>query len=247
MKFIHFLCLFLLFTACKKTEVHLTKITAKNIAIDSTLESSAKIDSIIAPYTRKMIGEMEKVLSYAPYDFTKKSENRQSNLGNLMADMCFEMANAMFKDKTNAAIDFSMFNSGGLRANISMGDVTQEDAFNLMPFENELVVVQLSGAKIEALVSYFIASKSAHPLSKEVALNIRKDGYQLKIKGQNFDKNKTYHVLTSDYLQGGGDSMNFFKNPIKLTKLDYKVRDAIIHYFQQTDTIKAAIDNRVTL
>ncbi|WP_459742009.1 5'-nucleotidase C-terminal domain-containing protein [Polaribacter sp. OB-PA-B3] len=247
MKFINLICLFLLLTACKKTENNLTKITAKNIAIDSTIASSAKIDSIIAPYSRKMIGEMEKVLSYAPYNFTKKSENRQSNLGNLMADMCYEMANAIFKDKTGSEIDFSMFNNGGLRAIISKGNVTQEDAFNLMPFENELVVVQLSGAKIEELVTYFIDSKSAHPLSKEVALHIKKDAYSLQIKGQNFDKNKTYNVLTSDYLQGGGDRMNFFKNPIQLTKIDYKVRDAIIHYFQQTDTIKATIDNRVTL
>lgn len=241
-----FCCLVLLFS-CTKTEKNLTKITAKNIAIDTTLVSSTKIDSFIAPYKEKLVSEMERVLSYTEIDLSKKSSNMQSTLGNLMADLCVEIANPMFTKQTNQTIDFAMFNSGGLRASISKGNVTKEDAFKLMPFDNELVVVELSGDKIENLVNYFIKNKSAHPLSKNIALTIKDDKYKLKINGITFDANKTYTVVTSDYLQGGGDKMDFFKNPKKLTKLNYKVRDAIIDYFVKVDTLKTAIDNRVIL
>jgi hypothetical protein len=41
--------------------------------------------------------------------------------------------------------------------------------------------------------------------------------------------------------------MNFFKNPEKLTKLDYKVRDAILDYFEKVDTLTTTIDKRVII
>ena len=188
---------------------------------------------------------MSKVLSYAPIEFNKNNIGMQSYLGNLMADMCYDMANPLYKEKMNASIDFAMFNNGGLRAPVLEGNVTKESAFKLMPFENALVVVQLSGNKIKELVDYFIRNKKAHPLSKNISLNIKKKGYSLTINGKSFDENKTYSVLTSDYLQGGGDRMYFFKEPIKLTKLDYKVRDAILDYFSKVDTLNAKIDKRI--
>ncbi|MDY7394275.1 5'-nucleotidase C-terminal domain-containing protein [Aureibaculum sp. 2210JD6-5] len=152
MKSLHFLCFFLLLASCKKTDIDLIRITAKTIAIDSTIQSSAKIKSIIKPYKEKVTREMEKVLSYTPTDLTKESMEMQSSLGNLMADMCFKMANPIFKEKTNTSIDFAMFNHGGLRATIPAGNIIKEHAFKLMPFENELVVVNLSGSKVIELI-----------------------------------------------------------------------------------------------
>lgn len=247
MKLSYLLILFLAIGSCQKTEKHLSKITAKNIAIDRTIASSEKIDRVINPYKEKLTVEMEQVLCFSPTEIVKSDGNMQSSLGNLMADMCYEMGNSIYKEKTNETIDFVMFNHGGIRANMPAGAITTEHAFELMPFENELVVTSLSGAKILELVDYFVQNKKAHPLSKNIELTLDKNGYALKINGKAFDKNKTYAVLTSDYLQGGGDSMNFFKNPKKLTKLDYKLRDAIIDYFKKTDTLKAHIDNRIII
>ncbi|WP_165731192.1 5'-nucleotidase C-terminal domain-containing protein [Polaribacter sp. 20A6] len=247
MKLSHFICCLLLVVSCKKADQQLTKITAKNIAIDSTFVASTKITNLIAPYKEQLTGDMQETLTYTPIKLTKQNIDRQSTLGNLLADMCVAVANPLFKEKTNNSIDFSMFNSGGIRASIPAGNITKEHAFKLMPFDNELVVATLTGDKVKELVAYFIKNKAAHPLSKNIELTITGDTYTLLINGKPLDENKTYTVLTSDYLQDGGDKMNFFKNPVALTVLDYKMRDAIIDYFQKVDTLQTTIDNRVKL
>ena len=116
-----------------------------------------------------------------------------------------------------------------------------------MPFENELVVTKLSGQKVKALFDYFVAKQKAHPLSKQVNLTLQKNTYTLNINGKAFDEKKSYYVLTNDYLQTGGDGMNFFANPEALIPLNYKVRNAIIDYFTKVDTLKTTIDNRVIM
>lgn len=250
MRLSYLICLFLVVVSCKKTPTkkHLSKITAKTIAVDTTIKPSVEIDSIVASYKKKLTTEMEQVLSYAPKNLSDNDEAMQSSLGNLLADLSFEMANPIYKKKMNQSIDFAMFNHGGIRATVPQGKVTTERAFKIMPFENEFVVVTMTGKKIKELVDYFINRKRAHPLSKNVTLVIEKDGsYDLKINEKAFDETKTYNVLTSDFLQGGGDKMVFFKNPKKLTKLDYKVRNGIIDYFKKTDTLKATTDNRVII
>lgn len=241
------LCLFLLSISCKKQQQLLTKITAKTIKIDSTIYSNKEISNTISPYKEKMIKEVNTVISMTPINLTRHDGEMQSTLGNLLADLCFNIANPIFTKKTTKSIDFSMFNYGGIRAGIPAGKITNKHAFELMPFENSLVVVELSGEKIEELINYFILNKRAHPLSKQIELVISKDNYSLKINGKPFDKNKSYFVLTSDYLQSGGDKMNFFKNPKSLAKLDYKMRDAIINYFKSVQSINSKLDNRVTI
>tara|TARA_B110000046_G_scaffold157712_1_gene169221 strand:+ start:740 stop:1486 length:747 start_codon:yes stop_codon:yes gene_type:complete len=243
-----YVLLFLLaISSCKKSEKQLVTITAKNIAIDNTIKASEEIVRVIHPYKEKLVSEMQEVLCYSPKEIVKNDGNMQSSLGNLMADLCFEMAHPIFKEKTNQSIDFALFNQGGIRATIAAGSVTKADAFKLMPFDNELVVVTLSGEKVLELVAYFIKSRKAHPVSKSIQLTIGKNYNTVKIRGKIFDKNKTYHVLTTDYLQGGGDRMNFFKKPKQQILLNYKMRDAIIDYFRKKDTLHTATDNRIII
>ena len=240
--------LLLMLYGCEQKTNSILKITAKTIAIDSSFAENKEYTKLIEPYKNKMIAEINTVISYAPKDINRYDGKLQSSLGNLLADLCYQRVNAIFNKKTAKNIDFSMFNYGGIRASIAKGVVTNRNPFELMPFENSLVVVELSGKKIKELVHYFIKNKRAHPLSKNIELLINADdSYQLKINNQKFDVSKNYFVLTSDYLQSGGDKMDFFKNPISLFKTDYKMRHAIIDEFKSVDTLKTSLDNRVKL
>ncbi len=236
-------CLLFLFS-CKEEKKSLVKITAKSIKVDSTLTSDENIENVIAPFRDKMQASINTVITYTKKDLVRTDGELESSLGNLMADLSFERANPIFTEKTNKNIDFAMFNYGGIRAGIPSGEVTNKHAFELMPFENSLVVVELTPEKIEELVAYLIKNNKAHPLSKQIKLNVKNEDYSLSINGVSFDKSRNYFVLTSDYLQSGGDKMDFFKNPVNLYKLDYKVRDAIIDYFKSKDTLKSNLDGR---
>ena len=232
----------------KKEKYYNTKITAKTILVDSTLTEKEEINAIIEPFKEKMIAEINTVISYTPKDLTRTDGYLQSSLGNLLADLCYDRANPIFKKETGKNIDFALFNYGGIRASINKGKVTNRHAFELMPFENSLVVVELSGDKILELMDYFISNKKAHPLSQQIQLTLfADDSHQLLIANKKFDATKNYFVLTSDYLQTGGDKMNFFKEPIQLYKTEYKMRDAIMDEFKSLDTIKAKTDNRVII
>jgi hypothetical protein len=65
------------------------------------------------------------------------------------------------------------------------------------------------------------------------------------INKKKFNINKTYYVLTSNFLQEGGDKMMFFKDPLKLFSLKTNIRDVLINYIVKIDTIVSNKDNRI--
>jgi 5'-nucleotidase len=242
--FIISLFIILFIVSCKNEPQQLIKIEGKLLPINQEIEPIKEIEDFIEPYKQKVATEMNTVLSYTKIDLVRTDSPLESSLGNLMGDLCYQRANPVFNSRTGKNIDFALFNYGGLRAGISKGDVTMEHAFNLMPFENGLVVVELTTEKIKELVAYLIEGNRAHPLSKHFNLAVTNTGYSLKINNKPLQENSTYYVLTSDYLQNGGDRMNFFKDPVSITNIDYKFRNAIIDYFKETDTLKTNLDGR---
>ena len=224
----------------------LYKIEGRQLVTDSTLVNDQKIADIIAPYKKHLNEQLNSVICITPIDLTRIDGKLESSLGNLMADICFEQGNPVFEKQTNKTIDFVLFNYGGIRAPIPKGNITARNAFEVMPFENELVIAELSGEKVKELLHYLFINKRAHPIAK-LSLKLNTETYQdVTINDLSFDETKNYFVLTSDYLQEGGDKMNFFKNPVSLHKTGYKIRTAIIDYFKKVDSIIPNLDKRFT-
>lgn len=236
----------LLFFSCQKEQsLKVTKVTAKTTPIDTNSEQDSTIIKEFLPYKEKMVAEINKVLSYAPKDLVRTDGNLQSSLGNLLADLMYEETNELFKKETGKDIDFCMSNYGGIRAGIYKGEVKVSNAFNLMPFDNTIVVVELTPKKVKELFEYFVAKNRPHPLSKHVQLIIDNGTYKIKINGKPIDKNKTYFVATSNYLQKGGDNMDFFAEPESLYNSKILIRNAIVEYFKSKDTLISNLDDRV--
>ena len=248
MKKLFLLALFVsLLLSCEREVQKVVKISAKTNAIDSlTLQDSTMIKAYL-PYKKKMIEEVNKVLTYAPNNLARTDGTLQSSLGNLIADLSYEKANELFEKETGKKVDFAMSNYGGIRAGIWKGDVKVIHTFNLMPFDNTIVVVELTKEKLEALFKYFITEYRAHPLSKQVQIMIDGDKIDVKIHGKPIEEGRTYFVATSDYLQKGGDRMNFFAAPESLFESNFLVRDAIAEYFQRQDTLVSFLDSRIVM
>lgn len=231
--------------SCKKETENLSKITAENINITDSLETISEIDAFIKPYRDHVNKDLENVLAYSVDTYSKSDGELNTAIGNFMADMIYEQANPIFKSRTGKDIDFVLLNHGGIRSIISKGNITTRTAYQVMPFENAIVVLDLKGEQVQELIAYLVRNKRAHPISK---LNIELDSeFNLKkalIDGKPIDLNKNYLVCTNDYLANGGDRMNFLKTNDSLYTLDYKIRNALIDYLQKVDTIKPTRDNR---
>ena len=242
-----FLLLTFLGISCLHQSRQVSKVTTVTSQLDTLVGQDSSLIEVYAPYKKKMNEEIHKVLSYAPKHLTRTDGKMQSSLGNLIADLMFEKANSLYIQETGKEIDFVFSNYGGMGSGIWEGDVRVAHVFNLMPFDNTIVVVELTREKVEALFQFFLENNRAHPLSKQVQVTMEnKKTIKVLIHGKPLE-DKTYFVATSNYLQKGGDHMNFFANPKSLYDSNFLIRDAIAEYFGSRDTLISQLDKRVLI
>ncbi len=247
MRFTHFIFLLYIFIffGCKQEKMHLTKVEGKQIQITDSLSPSAEIESYIKPYRDNIQKDLDSVLAYSVNTYSKADGDLNTAIGNFMADAVYSESNPIFNSRTGKNIDMVLLNHGGIRSVLSKGYVTKRTAFQLMPFENSIVVLAMKGTQINSIVEYLKTKKRPHPISKlKLVLDKDYNVFEALINGEKIDKNKTYYVATNDYLYNGGDNMTFFKTNDSLYVLNYKIRNALIDKFKKLDTINPVIDDR---
>ncbi len=219
---------FILLLGCKTS--YLSYSEKKNTRVDH-VQHDQKIEGFIKPYTQELKHKTEQVLAFTPEDLTKQNHN----LFYVFADITYEEASVLFKKQYQKEIDFALINKGGLRTIIPQGPITVGQIYEVMPFDNKIVVVGLQGEKMKELLAY-LASKP-QPISHLKI--IRKENQLVKatINEKPFKLDKTYYVVTTDYLQNGGDNMSFFKNPKEFYSLNVLARDMYLNYFEKIDTL----------
>ena len=249
---------FLLLVSCGKQNYYVSKIQGKQIPItekgnlisDLSLQSEQanKIENYIKPYREHINKDLDSILAYCPETLDKSSGQWQTTIGNLLADATIERGNLVFEAREKKTLDMCLLNNGGIRSILPKGNVTIRTAYEIMPFENGLVVIGLKGEQIFELVDYFIAGKKPHPISG-ITFSISKDNTakNILIQGKPVEKDTIYYVATNDYLANGGDNMNFFKKGVQRIDLDYKLRNVLIDYFKDVDTIPVKNDVRINV
>ena len=242
--FVLILTVFTVFS-CAEKKLHINKIQGKQIPITEAISETQSIENFIAPYRKHIDEDLNTILAYAPENIDKKGA-WQTKIGNLQSTVTLASANKVFGLRENKSVDICLLNNGGIRSIINKGNITTRTAFELMPFENNLVVVSLKGEQILEIVNYIIKEKKPHPLAG-LTFTIDKNDIakDILVQKQPLDLQKIYFVATNDYLYNGGDNMNFFKKAIQLYDLDYKVRNVWIDYFKEIDTIPVLTDIRI--
>lgn len=232
-------------TSCKTENYKITEITGERIAIDSDSQEDTAIKNFIQPFSNHINNTLDSIVAFNPSHLDKSDGELNTAIGNLMADIVMEQANPVFKSRTGKEIDIVLLNHGGIRSTIDRGAVSARTAYRLMPFENEIVVVELKGNKIKEMLSYLESNRTAHPVGGiMISMDEQYKITNATINGAPIKDDSVYYVATSDYLQQGGDNMDFLKEPENLYHIDYKIRNAIIDYFNKIDTINVSRDNR---
>ena len=236
----------LIITACSTSYVADASYESYRFDSDMTeVKVDANADDLIKPYRDQMSAKMDVVLAENEKKLTRGKP--ESTLGNLLSDlMVSEAATA-----TGKSIDFAVQNYGGIRIpTLPAGPITLGKVYEIMPFDNMLVVLELPGTAVNEFCQH-IARSGGWPTSKELTFVID-DGAakQIKIKGVPLDQAKTYLVATNDYVANGGDYSDFLK-PFKQIKPDLLVRDAIVNYMttlgNDNKTIRSKKDGRIKI
>ncbi|HMT30573.1 MAG TPA: 5'-nucleotidase, partial [Bacteroidia bacterium] len=209
--------------------------------------SDSTIISEITPYKIKLDEIMNEVISVSDH-FMEKGQP-ESILGNFVSDVCFFKANDIRAIHKMEPVDFCVLNNGGLRSSLPAGKITLKNVYELMPFENELVVVKLRGSTVEKLLDY-IAAKGGVPDSN-LKMKITGTTFsEVFVGDKKFNSESSYLVLTSDYLATGGDAMTMFEESLSSEATGVKVRDAIIEFMkskqQKGEILNAVTDGRIS-
>ena len=238
------LLLFLVFLGCLNHDN--LRMDTNSIEINENILSDSSIVNFYLPFKKNLEKSLlSKPISYSIETYKKNDGELNSTLSNMFADATFEMSNERFKKISGNDIDIVLLNNGGIRSVISKGEISEKTAFELMPFENKIVVLELNGKSINKMIEYLRKVKLQHPIrGLQIELNDDYSINKVNIKGNKIDKDKKYYVATTDYLLDGGDKMYFLRETTKTIDINYKMRDVLIDYFKKNDTIKLATDNR---
>ncbi len=227
-----------------------TGAKAKQAVVDAGIPDDPAVEKMLAPYTEKVralnvvIGRLDGAL--------KKNGAGAGSLGNFVTDGM----RAQAKAKLGKPVTLAIMNAGGLRKNeISPGELRASDIFELLPFENALVVLELNGAQLAKLLQVVTrdAQAGARIHFKWNDQN-RAEFISGKLvdengKEQEIDPQKIYTVVTIDYLvRLGTGSYALLQEAKSTTPLNITLRESIMDYVKAETaagrSIRSRLDNR---
>jgi 5'-nucleotidase / UDP-sugar diphosphatase len=198
-------------------------------------------DSILAMQKRAEVG-MDEVIGEAGIYLSRLGTGTQNLIGNLVCEAMLDYAEA----------DFAFLNLGGIRADIQAGPITYRDVFDVMPFDNQVVMMEVEGKFLKDIIEMRV-SGSRHGLrvaGVEVLVNRTRPSYDrissLMIGGEPWRSDKIYKVVTTDFLlQGNAGLAMLTKIPEEnITRYEQDLRDAIVEYIKKQSPVEVEIDNR---
>jgi 2',3'-cyclic-nucleotide 2'-phosphodiesterase (5'-nucleotidase family) len=199
-------------------------ISFKDYSISSTASKDSSFIKMISPYADSVGKTMNQVLAYAAVDLKKEIPN--SGLGNFIAEAYLEMARRKFNAKT----DVAFMNQGGVRIQrIGAGPITKGTIYEVMPFDNTLVLVEVKGAVLMAFLDRIAAEGGGGGMAGISMVIKDKKAFNVLVGGNPIDLEKTYIMANSDYVVDGGGGFNGFKQ-LSQQRTTYLLREAIVEY-----------------
>ncbi len=230
---------FALLASCKP---ELKSFSYETILIDSSYDSAINPENqaYLDQYKSQLDSAMNRVIAVANKEIDKGKP--QSLLSNYTADILVKAG----QDMTKKPVTLALVNNGGLRASINKGDVTVGDIFKVFPFENELVVLSLSGTDVMELFKRMAAIGGEGLAGCELVVKDNKV-QSLKVDGRPVDPNKEYWLATIDYLADGNSGMSVLLNAKERINVGTRLRDIMIEYVEQDSVIQPELDQRIVI
>lgn len=228
--------------SCHPPRYFPTTYSATSYSISDSLPQSEPLTQMLKVYKRGVDTQMSVVIGETDVPLTKAQP--ECLLGNFMAD-----AQLMAAQQVDPKVTVSVLNYGGIRLPyIAPGKLTKGKMFELMPFDNMVAIVEMSGATLQKLCDY-MASVKGWPVSG-LSYKIKgKRAVTVTVGGVALNEHVYYKVAMSDYLAKGGDNLEFIA-ALRAKVTNIFLRDAMISYVEalarQHKQLHPNIENRVS-
>ncbi len=218
--------------------------------VDSSVPDDPEVEKMLQPYAPR-VRALNEVIG------TLKGELRKGgigagSLGNFVADALRDRAQV----KIGKPVLLAITNSGGLRKSaIAEGELRAGDIFELLPFENALVTVELTGEQLRRFLDVILKNRDAQSGARiTYRTNDKKENESVSVKlggsGNEFeiDPKATYTLATIDYLVKRGGDYTILQEGKNLQELGLTMRDAVLDYVKSETAagrpIKSTLDGR---
>jgi 2',3'-cyclic-nucleotide 2'-phosphodiesterase (5'-nucleotidase family) len=235
--------------AAKTTATTTSRVT--ETAVDASIPDDPPVDKMLAVYGPK-VRELEVVIGKLKGEL-KKGGTGSGSLGNFVTDGMRAQASL----KTGKPVAVALMNGGGMRRNsIAEGELKARDIFELLPFENALITVDLTGEQLTRLLQMIVAGREAQSGARLVyKTNADKtsemESAKLRDSGRenDIDPNAMYTIVTIDYLyKVGGAKYGMLQQGKNMKELGITLRDALINYVKSETAagreVKPNLDGR---
>ena len=203
-----------------------------------------KIDDLVKPYRDELASEMGEVIGEIEQELWKGRP--ESPLGNFLSDAMLQYT----EGQSGLDIAFACLNYGGVRiSEIPAGPLKVHHIYEVMPFDNVLVVLPLEGALLQQLLDH-IAVAGGWPISSGLRFRIDQDrAVDVRINGEPLDSKRNYLVAMPDFIANGGDRCDFLINIDPIEMKEVFLRDALISWARETQSrgehISARMEQRI--
>jgi len=215
-------------------DAKLNRVESRLIALDDVSPDPA-IDKVLEPFQAKLNEALQQVLGHAAGDLLR-STARESHIGNLLADAV--------RTRTGTAI--ALINAAEPQAGIRKGPITSRTIFEVLPSEDTLVTMILSGAQIKHILGRTVMSVSGlrikldatKPEGKRLMSARLEDGTPIRDKD-------FYSVTTNNSLLMAGDAYIEFAGGIEVEDTGILMRDALADHIARLGTVAPHLDGRI--
>jgi 2',3'-cyclic-nucleotide 2'-phosphodiesterase (5'-nucleotidase family) len=208
------------------------------ITIDSTITPDSTIAAYLVPYRNHVNELMDRVIGNSSGVFTKNKP--EGTLGNLVADAVRVEASLLMEKN----IDISVITNSSIKYRLPKGNITMRMVYDIMPYNNKLVILKLNGRQIQNMANE-IARSGGEPVSG-IRMNI-KDGKatDILIGRHILNDQQIYTVATNDYMANGGGDIAALWNPVSRHDKQLSIRKAIEEYINDRSVVTPVTDGRV--
>lgn len=217
------------------------KIIERHVDVIFTFNDEIEPDRETEKTLRKYIEATNAILSEkigVTKVYWKRESDRESNAGNFVADVIREVGKAQ--------IGFT--NAGGLREDIPPGDITVRSIYELFPFDNVIVTMELTGAQVKEILEGPVGKMQVSGVTFKYDVTKPAGSRVIDMKlssGKKIELNKWYKVATNSFLAMGGDGYETFKRGKNIKYTDILIRDALIEYIKEQSKANKTIDPKI--